>query len=219
MNQNTSKFLAIVTTVIIALAPFHASNAKEKEYKVKITEDLSYVEVQQGGKMVRIERNQDTESRLSNSFTKTSRVCPPFCVSPIKIGENITTVGELELLEFLNTKVRDKKGLLVDARMQDWFTRGTIPGSANIPFTVLSMGIENEHIQKILTVLGAKNNNGEWDFSEALDLMIFCNGPWCQQSPKALKNLSKLGYPEKKLFWYRSGMQSWQQLGLTVSTP
>ena len=212
-----NKILALAITFIALLTPL--KSALSKEYKVKITEDLSYIEVQQDGEIVRIKRNQDITNRLSNSFTKTSRVCPPFCISPIKVGTNITTAGELEVIDFLNKSVRNKKGLLVDARMQDWFARGTIPGAVNIPFTVLSMGIENKHIQKILTVLGAKKKGNQWDFSKALELMLFCNGPWCQQSHKALNNLSKLGYPEEKLFWYRSGMQAWQQLGLTVVTP
>lgn len=215
MNHNN--LIALIVTFVAVFTPLNP--AFSENYKIKITENLSYIDVQQGGKVVRIERNQDTENRLSNSFTKTSRVCPPFCVSPIKIGKKITTVGELELLEFLDKDVRNKKGLLVDARMQDWYARGTIPGAVNIPFTVLGMGIKNKHIQKILTVLGAKQSGDKWDFSNALKLMLFCNGPWCQQSPKALTNLSKLGYPEEKLFWYRSGMQSWQQLGLTITTP
>ncbi len=191
----------------------------EEEYKVKITADMPYLDVQHGGKIVRIERIQDTEHRLTNSFSKTSRVCPPFCVNPIELSPQIKTVGELELLKFLDNEVKNNKGLLVDARMPEWFERGTIPGSVNIPFTVLSKGLDSKHTVKILKLLGATEKEGKWDFSKARQLMLFCNGAWCGQSPKALRNLSSIGYPEEKLFWYRDGMQSWQQLGLTTVTP
>jgi hypothetical protein len=48
---------------------------------------------------------------------------------------------------------------------------------------------------------------------------MFCNGPWCDQSPRALKNLVLLGYPPHKLNYYRGGMQLWQLLGLTAVVP
>ena len=213
ISKNT--LIIMLSTVIMAII----STNSYAENKVKITADLPYLDVQHAGKTVRIERNQDTKHKLTNSFAKTSRVCPPFCINPITLSKKITTVGELELLNFLDNEVKKNKGLLVDARMPAWFEKGTIPGAVNIPFTVLSKGIENKHTIKILKLLGATESNGKWDFSKARELMLFCNGSWCGQSPTALNNLSSLGYPEEKLFWYRSGMQSWQQLGLTTVTP
>ena len=205
--------LGALLIMIMALAPANAEN------KVKITADLPFLDVQHNGKTVRIERNQDTKHKLTNSFAKTSRVCPPFCINPIELSPTIKTVGELELLKFLDNEVKENKGLLIDARMPAWFEKGTIPGAVNIPFTVLSKGLESKHTIKILKLLGAKEKADGWDFSNARELMLFCNGSWCGQSPKALRNLSEIGYPEEKLYWYRSGMQSWQQLGLTTVTP
>jgi len=46
--------------------------------------------------------------------------------------------------------------------------------------------------------------------------MLWCNGPWCGQSPHAIRGLLDLGYPAEKLYYYRGGMQAWQSLGLTV---
>lgn len=207
-------------TLISLLGVFYFSSAAQaEELDVKITSDLPHVDVSHEGKTVRIQRIQDTSNKLANSFTKTSRPCPPFCVHPMEIAPGVKTVGELEVMDFLKNEVSANRGLLVDARMPDWYEKGTIPGSVNIPFTILSAGLDNPHTGRILRLLGAGENQGTWDFSSARDLLLFCNGLWCDQSPRAIKNLIDLGYPSGKLFWYRSGMQSWQQLGLTTVIP
>jgi rhodanese-related sulfurtransferase len=186
---------------------------------VKITADLPYLDVQHEGKTVRIERNQNTSNKLTNSFAKTSRKCPPFCINPIDLEGDIQTMGELEILRFLDKEVKSNKGLLIDARMPAFYNKATIPGSVNIPFTVLTKGLESKHTVKILKLLGATEKDGKWDFTKARELSLFCNGLWCGQSPAAIRNLVKLGYPAEKLFWYRGGMQAWQSLGLTVIVP
>ena len=49
---------------------------------VKITRSVSHVDIKdEKGKMVRIQRNQDTKNKIKDSFSKTSRKCPPFCRS------------------------------------------------------------------------------------------------------------------------------------------
>ncbi|MGB5520728.1 MAG: hypothetical protein WBO73_20030, partial [Gammaproteobacteria bacterium] len=58
-----------------------------------------------------------------------------------------------------------------------------------------------------------------WDFSEAKQILLWCNGPWCGQSPRAIRALISLGYPAEKLYYYRGGMQMWQSLGLTTVLP
>ncbi|MEE9356656.1 MAG: rhodanese-like domain-containing protein [Methylococcaceae bacterium] len=187
--------------------------------EVAITKKLPYLDVMHEGTKVRIQRIQDTSNKLNNSYTKTSRPCPPFCIQPIELYPSIKTVGEIELLKFLDTEVKNNTGLLVDARMPDWYEQGTIPGSVNIPFTILSAGLDSSHTSKIIKLLGATEKEGIWDFSKTKKLLLFCNGPWCSQSPFAIKNLLTLGYPPEKLVWYRGGMQYWQLFGLTTVTP
>ncbi len=187
--------------------------------EVNLTNDLPYLDLQYEGKRVRIQRIQDTSHRLDNSFAKTSRPCPPFCIHPMQAAIGVDTVGELELLDFLVKKVRTNRGLLVDARLPEWYQRGTIPGSVNIPWTILTAGPDNPFTAKILRALDATEENGEWDFRKALELLLFCNGPWCDQSPRAIKNLIALGYPPEKLYYYRGGMQVWQLLGMTTVVP
>ena len=44
--------------------------------------------------------------------------------------------AEVELFDFMETKLRDGSGVLIDARTESWFRKGTIPGSVNYPFTL-----------------------------------------------------------------------------------
>lgn len=212
------KFRRLISTVwLVPGLFFFASPTYPRE--VNLSPDLPYLDIEYEGKQVRIQRNQDPENRLENSFTKTSRPCPPFCIHSMKAAVGVETVGELELFNFLIEKVRTGRGLLIDSRLPEWFQKGTIPGSVNIPWNLLVKGPDNPNTARILHALGAVEEGGEWDFRPALDLLLFCNGPWCDQSPRAIKNLTLLGYPPEKLYYYRGGMQLWQLLGLTTVIP
>ena len=229
MRNSIHQSVNLIISLLFLTIPIGAQAAEAEEEKatkigskgheVNITADLPYLDVQHEGKTIRIERNQNTSHKLRNSFAKTSRKCPPFCINPIELEGDIQTMGELEILHFLDNEVRKNKGLLIDARMPAFYEKGTIPGSVNIPFTVLTKGLESKHTVKILQLLGATEKEGKWDFSKVRELSLFCNGLWCGQSAAAIRNLVKLGYPAEKLFWYRGGMQAWQSLGLTVITP
>lgn len=73
---------------------------------------------------------------------------------------------------------------------------------------------------ELLVKLGLKDaSRSPWDYSNAKDILLWCNGMWCGQSPRAIKNLLKQQYPANKIYYYRGGMQSWQILGLTVVIP
>ena len=215
-HQSRHNFLPIVALVfLIALGP-HTAFSQESDGNVRIVKNVPFVEFTVEGQTFRIDRNQDTENRIEDSFAKTSRACPPFCVHPMEVAEGIDTLGELEVLDFLQNKVAPGDGLLVDARLPVWFEKGTIPGSVNIPFNVFS-GDENPYRDQILMALGAELTPlGRLTFSNAKELTLFCNGPWCDQSPRAIWSLIDAGYPREKLKYYRGGMQNWLMLGLTT---
>ena len=187
--------------------------------EVNIKEGLPFVDVDINGESVRIERIQDTNNKLKNSYTKTSRPAPPFTIQPFEPIKGIETVSELDVIDFISKDVNDNTGILVDARMPKWHEVGTIPGAMNIPFSILSTKGDNPFISQIFELFRAVNKNGKWDFSNAQTIMIFDNGPWCQQGVRAMKNLVKLGYPKSKIKYYRGGMQYWQILGLTTIKP
>jgi hypothetical protein len=187
--------------------------------EVNIVEGLSHIDVDVDGKPVRIQRIQDTKHKLTNSYTKTSRPAPPFSIQPFQPIEGIETVSELDVLDFLKNKVTKDTGILLDARMPKWNKEGTIPASTNIPFSILASKANNQYIEKIFSLLGVEKDANKWNFSNAQMLLVFDNGPWCQQGVHAMKNLLKLGYPKSKMLYYRGGMQYWQILGLTTIIP
>lgn len=97
--------------------------------------------------------------------------------------------------------------------------KGTIPGAVNMPYALNMAGAATDLPgvkQTLLDVLGVKETAGGLDFKEVYTLAIFCNGPWCGQTPNFIRTLLSLGYPAAQLKWYRGGMQDWCSLGLTV---
>jgi len=111
--------------------------------------------------------------------------------------------GELEVLAAL----QDEGARVVDMRTMEWRTRATIPGSIHIPYTEVSMRLDE---------LGCTGAEGAWECSGALEVFAFCNGPACGQSPQAIKAMVRQGFPAEKIHYYRGGMQSWTVMGLTT---
>jgi len=189
--------------------------------EVGITADRFSLQAKHGDERVTIRRNQDTNHALKGEYARTSRPCPPFCIQPMGVTPEVETYGELEVLDFIEKQVSVGSGVLMDARTPDWHARGTIPGSVNIPYTDLDprLGADEFTIGFSLEQLGVKEEGGDWDFFWAKDLLIWCNGPWCGQSPTAIRALISLGYPAEKIKYYRGGMQMWELMGLTVVPP
>ncbi|MCP5428329.1 MAG: rhodanese-like domain-containing protein [Chromatiaceae bacterium] len=186
-----------------------------------ITREIGEFAVQHGGQEIHIIRNQDTEAMISPDFARTSRPCPPFCAQPMSAAEGVDTIGEIELVQFMQTQLKDGSGVLVDARTPDWHARGTIPGSINIPFNQLNsaQGADDLTLEDSLARLGVIRPSEAWDFSNAKTVVLWCNGPWCGQSPTAIQGMRSLGYPAEKIRYYRGGLQLWLMFGLPVVYP
>ena len=204
--------LAIKAAAILAASAITAS-----AQDVNITPDVSSHTIDLNGRTVTIARNQDPNNRIDPEFAKTSRACPPFCIHPMEAAAGVETVGELEVIDFIKQDVSDGRGLLIDSRVPEWHAKGTIPGAVNVPFSTLEA--TNPYRDEILKALGARNSGGSWDFSGAKTLVLFCNGPWCDQSPRSIRNLTAAGYPAEKIKYYRGGMQVWLLLGLNIENP
>jgi rhodanese-related sulfurtransferase len=209
-----SEQLKTLTSTLLVLLVLGSPSYAQNDIKVGITASMPSVQVNHRGSPVEVKRIQDTNNRLVDDFSKTSRPCPPFCIHPMEAAPGVATVGELDVLDFVNNEVSQGAGLLIDARMPKFYNSETIPGSVNIPF-VLFTSSANE----ILPLLGVENKNNSWDFNNANELLLWCNGPWCDQSPRAINALVQAGYPAAKLRYYRGGMQLWKIFGLTTIQP
>jgi rhodanese-related sulfurtransferase len=210
----------VMSMILSTSLAFAGGSALAADVAVKITPDLASIDVMHNGKKVTIMRDQNQKATVDPNFAKTSRKCPPFCINPMQLAPGVETLGEVEVLHYLEKMSKgDKSILVVDSRTPDWVARGTIPGSVNIPWTKLApqKGASPIDIADIMTKqFGVKEQEGLFDYRDAKTLVMFCNGMWCGQSPNNIRTLLRFGYPADKIKWYRGGMQNWSNLGLTA---
>jgi len=202
----------------LLILPFFASLVwgDTEHVIVKLTDTLPYAYTIDSGKKIKIERVQDTSNRLTDDYTKTSRPCPPFCIQPTQVDPNIKNIAELEIIQFMNDKVAKNRGVIIDARLKSWFELETIPSAINIPFPVMQSA-SRKKAELIFKILGMKvEKDGTWNFENAKELAVFCNGVWCGQSKHFISAILKHNYPASKISYYRSGFQGWKLLGLTT---
>lgn len=192
------KFLSLLAALVLAWSPIIAA-----ELEVKLNARNPSVTVPTNNGPVEVMRNQDQNNTIDPAYSKTSRKCPPFCIQPMQVAPGVTTVGEMELLEFAKNG-----GKLIDGRTVEWHLDGTIPSAINMPYTQMAERLDE---------IGCKRkSDGKWNCDYAEEVLLFCNGPWCGQSPMAIKAMLREGYPAEKIMYYRGGMQAWHTLGLTV---
>jgi rhodanese-related sulfurtransferase len=242
------KYLNVWVAVLLMTASIlvSASEGEEEasgassEVQIPLYKGKEYLHVIHQGRSIRVQRVQDREYELTGYFAKTSRQCPPFCLRSMEVDAGVEAVGEVEVLKFMENQLREGTGMLIDARTPSWHGKGTIPGSVNMPFTRLSKDVNEPEMIEALLLFGAKQRKNKggmsrtleewglidgkyktdnWDFSTAKELILWCNGPACGQSPRAIKGLLKAGYPADKMHYYRGGMQVWQLFGLTTVIP
>ncbi|PFG64294.1 rhodanese-related sulfurtransferase [Thioclava sp. ES.031] len=194
----------IFLAALLAAAPVLVEPAFAEP--VNIRPDVMSVTVDTANGPVEIKRIQDNENKLEGDWAKTSRPCPSFCIQPMIPAPGVTPVGELEMLEFL----KDPNVVVVDGRVTRDFEGGAIPGAVSIPYTQAAdrlgeLGCEPDFEGFIC------------DGEDVKSVALYCNGPWCGQSPAAARRMIEAGFPAEKIYYYRGGMQQWRLLGLTVS--
>lgn len=179
------------------------------------------------------QKNLNVESLFTGNYAgeKVFDICKKSFITqigtlqPMHLSKKVKTVGELELLSHIKKSQEDPNAyLLIDARTKRWFKQMTIPTAANLPFNEIDYeedkeeedfededfyGEYQELYEKMFKLLNIKKTKNGLDFSKAKSLLLFCNGSWCSQSPQAIYKLLNIGYPEKKLLWYRGGLQDW----------
>ncbi|SFJ92942.1 rhodanese-like domain-containing protein [Celeribacter neptunius] len=194
-------------TIVMAAAAACFGAAAMAE-PVGITPDTMSVTVETGAGPVEISRIQDNANEVTGIWAQTSRPCPNFCIQPMTPAEGVTTIGELELMEMLQAP----DAVVLDSRVQPDFEGGAIPGAKHMAYTEAA---------DRLGELGCEPDfEGFICEGDAVPrVALYCNGPWCGQSPTAARRMIEAGFPAEKLYYYRGGIQVWRMLGLTVVVP
>jgi len=107
-------------------------------------------------------------------------------LQPLVPEPGIVPVTEIEVLNAIS----DPNTILVDMRTEEWFLDATIPGSVNIPYTEVAMRMDE---------LGCSKSDAGWDCGNAANVVGFCNGPVCPQSPTAMRAMIRDGFPAEKI--------------------
>lgn len=152
-----------------------------------------------------------TLNGMAVKIARSGPACPPACLQPMQAAPGVTTIGELEILDFLDLFASAGQGLLVDARLPDAYASGTIPGAVNVPAATLAPG--NQYRDDLLNALGVRNG----DFSGAYDLVLFDSGSDTPDAAEAVRDLLGAGYPATKLKYYRGGLAAWIAAGLSTA--
>jgi len=193
--------------LILAVASFLANGGE-------IALGVESISFKKDGKEITIAREN---LKIPKIYQNTTRGV----IAPMKIDKDIETIGELEVLDYLQKSAKDESIIVVDARTEDWYEKYSIPTAINLPYTLFNSK-ENALETLSLELDVEKDKNGKLDFSKAKTVVVYCNGVWCAQSAMLIKDakysLLKLGYPKDKIKYYRGGMQSWVSLGLTVKS-
>ncbi|WP_127104191.1 rhodanese-like domain-containing protein [Pararhodobacter zhoushanensis] len=173
---------------------------------VNITPDMASVMVQTDAGPAEIARVQDNDNMVNGEWARTSRPCPNFCIQPMSPAEGVTTVGELEVIAAL----QDPDVVVVDSRVRADYLGGTIPGAVHIPYTEMTDRLDE---------VGCEVDFDGFQCDDPSQVLLFCNGPWCGQSPTAIRRMIEAGFPADHIHYYRGGMQVWRMLGLSVLVP
>ena len=174
-----------------------------KKVELKITETLTSVRVVHENQTILIKRTSKNQERS----------CPPFCIQPMTI-KGVRTVGELEVLDFIKALKGKEAKLLIDIRENKLYNQNTIPGAINVPYSMLKE--KSKYQEQVLQLLGGKKRGKKWIFKLVPTLLIFGESEEDSKATKSIKTLLELSYPAQKIYYYRTGIDAWNRLGLTL---
>ena len=149
------------------------------------------------------------------TVTRSGPSCPSSCIQPMTAATGVETLGELEVIGFLQNLVSSGSGLLIDVRMPSAFSSGSVPGAVNVPLATFLP--DNPYRTDLLSALGVSTPETAPNFGGAFTLVVFGNGPDDSTARDAIQHLMAAGYPASKLRYYRGGATTWSALGLNIS--
>ncbi|MCO4847411.1 MAG: rhodanese-like domain-containing protein [Yoonia sp.] len=178
------------------------------------TDDALNVGFSVGGVKQSFEQSETVDTAQVASHFRTRTSCNGPCLAPLSVASNVPTIGEREVISFVATQVAIGKGLLIDSRNINDRGTGFISTSVNIPSALLQS--DNPFLNDILQAMGAREFQGALNFTDALPLVVFDDGPSTLDAPDLITTLLNLGYPADKISYYRGGMLVWTALGLNT---
>lgn len=113
-------------------------------------------------------------------------------VQPISLDPGVETVGELEVVEHI-----ESGGAVVDSRLARFLSGGMLPGAISVPHPET---LENRDA-----------------FDPKGRTVLYCNGPQCPASPDAISALLEAGQPPQSLLYYRGGILDWVACGYPLT--
>lgn len=167
-----------------------------------------------GGVEKTFQQSQTLNFEGISAFHNPSADCAPLCIAPLSAVAGVETIGEREVIGFVAEVVSQGSGLLIDSREPEDRAAGYIPASVNVPASLVQP--DNPFLTDIMQALGARSFEGMLNFSDAMPLVIFDNGPSTSVASELITQLIAQGYPADKLSYYRGGMLVWTALGLTI---
>lgn len=245
IRQNSHRLAPVALALSLAFSQGVLADASSKKNTAPLKPDVPYIFVVHNGRSIKVERDIDQSFRarvdIRGQLYQNANTCPPFCLKPMQLNVPVETIGEAEIIDFMMASMRENTGVLVDARHPNSYNKSTIPGSINLFIQDLMKAAEGDELDAIFESLGAEKREqpgwftgqletyglagdglrkGEWDFTEAKDLVIWSTSAMDRTSESVIRIFLDAGYPASKLKWYRGGMASWQYWGFsTVGTP
>lgn len=205
---------------VLAVGLVLVAAAAAEAQQVRLTEDIARFRFQFEGRTHDVARSAAPDRALLSRLVPGRIVCPPACLTPLTLSPGVETVGELEVLDFMRDSVEMGGGLIIDARAPDAFEAGSIPGAVNLPVTIFTNAESNPFFGPVMQNLGGQpQQDGRWNLARALDLVVFCENSACASAPRAVEALLEIGYPARRLRFYRGGMEAWLSRGLPASRP
>lgn len=200
-----SRKSAAVLTVAVGLGTSVGAQSDDLAQKASFVFNGTQKNIQQA--------NTPNASEVA-AYLKPQEDCAPLCLTPVAYSDVVPTLGEVEVIDFLTSAVSSGKGLLIDSRMPEDRAHGFIAGSVSVPHVLVSP--DNPYLPDIMQALGARSFEGMLNFSDALPLVIFDDGPSTMDAPQLISALLDAGYPSDKISYYRGGMLVWTALGLNT---
>jgi rhodanese-related sulfurtransferase len=140
--------------------------------------------------------------------------CAAICIAPLSVHKTVATVAEAEVFEFIANRVATGTGLLIDGRAIADRDTGAIINSISVPSALVDES--NPFRDDILVAMGARSFDGVFNFSDAMPVMVYDQGPLADDAGALIRSLLQAGYPAEKIQYYRGGLQVWTALGLSV---